>query len=148
MDNDLPAYCASFPTEGTLCLVDTCMVYTVQPGDTCNSVAAANNITVTQLQSYNPNIDSGCYNFNQTIGYQICANEPGQKYIAPNITAVGAVTSFTTAAAVPTDIATNTTQNCGEYYLVAAGDDCDLITVKFGIALADFLVLNPELNAK
>ncbi|KUL81276.1 hypothetical protein ZTR_10505, partial [Talaromyces verruculosus] len=145
MDNALPAYCASFPTQGTLCLVNVCTVYTVQSGDTCNSVAAANNITVVQLQSYNPNIDSGCYNFNRTIGYQICVNEPGPKYTAPSTT-VGSLTSFSTPAPVPTDVATNTTQNCGEYYSVVAGDDCNHIIVKFGIALADFLVLNPEVN--
>ncbi|KAJ5936334.1 hypothetical protein N7454_005632 [Penicillium verhagenii] len=146
LDNGLPAYCASFPIDGSLCLIDTCTVYTVQTGDTCDSVAAANNITVVQLQSYNPNIDNGCYNFNQTIGYQICVNEPGQKYVPPTTT-IGTVTSFSTAAPVPTDIATNTTEVCGQYYLVAAGDDCDLISLAFSISLADFLVLNPEVNA-
>lgn len=147
IDNDLPAYCADFPADGTLCLINTCEVYTVQSGDTCDSVAAAYNLTVVQLQAYNPNIDSGCYNFNRTIGYQICVNEPGQKYTIPTTT-VGAATVFSTAAAVPTDIASNTTQNCGEYYVVAAGDDCDVITLAFGISLADFRVLNPGINVK
>ncbi|GKZ33625.1 hypothetical protein AbraIFM66950_003534 [Aspergillus brasiliensis] len=120
--------------------------YTLPPTTTTTSlVAAAYNLTVVQLQAYNPNIDSGCYNFNRTIGYQICVNEPGQKYTIPTTT-VGAATVFSTAAAVPTDIASNTTQNCGEYYLAAAGDDCDVITLAFGISLADFRVLNPEIN--
>ncbi|OJZ87904.1 carbohydrate-binding module family 50 protein [Aspergillus luchuensis CBS 106.47] len=145
IDNNLPAYCADFPADGTLCLINTCEVYTVRSGDTCDSVAAAHNLTGVQLQAYNPNIDSGCYNFNLTIWYQICVNEPGQKYTIPSTT-VGAATVFSTAAAVPTDIAYSTTQNCGKYYLVAAGDDCDVITLTFGIFLADFRVLNPEIN--
>ncbi|KAL4860360.1 hypothetical protein BDV12DRAFT_191745 [Aspergillus spectabilis] len=99
-DNNLPAYCADFPTGGTLCLVNTC-----------------------ELQSYNPNIDSGCYSFNRTIGYEICVNKPGRKYAAPTTT-VGQATTFSTPAPVPTDVALNTTQHCGKYYLVASGDDC------------------------
>lgn len=74
-------------------------------------------------------------------------NEPGLKYVTPSTT-VGSATSFSTPAPVPTNAATNTTQNCGQYYSVAAGDNCDHIIVKFGIALADFLVLNPEVNEK
>uniref|UniRef100_A0A093VPX5 Ectonucleoside triphosphate diphosphohydrolase 2 n=1 Tax=Talaromyces marneffei PM1 TaxID=1077442 RepID=A0A093VPX5_TALMA len=57
-----------------------------------------------------------------------------------------AATSTSTPAPVPTDVATNTSQNCGEYYLVVARDDYNHIIMKFGIALTDFLVLNPEVN--
>jgi hypothetical protein len=113
IDNNLQAYCANFSQNGTLCINNQCSVYTVVQGDTCDSVAAANNITIVQLQYYNPWIDTGCYNFNSTIGTQICLNEPGQKYQAPNVT-IGSPTVASTAVSVPTNIATNTTTICGQ----------------------------------
>ena len=87
LDNSLPAYCADFPTTGSLCewallkyhvacaLADfvqginhPCKSYTVKNGDTCTSVASSNNVTTTQLLTYNPWIDVGCWNFNNTVG--------------------------------------------------------------------------------
>ena len=53
-DNSLTAYCVDFPASGNLCLVNTCSVYSVQTNDTCNSIAAASNITVAQLKAWNP----------------------------------------------------------------------------------------------
>lgn len=52
--------------------------------DTCKSVAKAHNITTVQLRSYTPRIDGGCYNFNRTIGTEICMDEPWNKYHAPS----------------------------------------------------------------
>jgi len=53
MDNNLPAWCDSFPTEGTLCLVNKCDVVTVEEGDTCHSIAFAAEITDVQLHAWN-----------------------------------------------------------------------------------------------
>lgn len=53
MDNNLPAWCESFPTGGTLCLVNKCDVVTVQAGDSCHSIAHAASITDVQLKAWN-----------------------------------------------------------------------------------------------
>ncbi|KAL2841765.1 hypothetical protein BJX68DRAFT_270950 [Aspergillus pseudodeflectus] len=148
LDNRLQAYCANFPSTGTLCIKNTCTVYTVEPGDTCKSVAKAHGISPVQLRSYNPWIDRGCYNFNRTVGTQICLDEPGDKYHPP-LTAIGSSTSPATATAavpVPTNVADNTTRSCGEFYTVVAGDNCTSVAERFGIPRADFLILNPGLN--
>lgn len=147
LDNSLPAYCANFPTSSSLCISHPCKSYTVQSGDSCDSVASGNDITVTQLQSYNPWIDAGCWNFNNTVGTQICLNEPGPKYIAPS-SAVGSPSVATAAVPTPTNIAANTTNDCGAYYEVQPGDTCDLIIVSYSISLSDFLILNPAVNTK
>jgi LysM domain. len=148
MDNDLPAYCAKFPKKGSLCIKNKCDVYTVQSGDTCTSVSAAHNISAVQLRSYNPWIDSGCYNFNRTIDTQICINEPGQKYVPPATTTSVAGSTASSAVPVPSDVAANTTTRCGEYYKVGKGEECDVFTAKFGISRGDFGILNPEVNVK
>jgi hypothetical protein len=51
-----------------------------------------------------------------------------------------------TAAPVPTDVAQGTNMNCGQYYRVVKGDYCNLLVIKFGISLSDFVFLNPAIN--
>ena len=53
-DNNLAANCADFPKNGTLCLINTCDVYTTRQNDTCASISKAHNITEAQFKSWNP----------------------------------------------------------------------------------------------
>lgn len=147
LDNQLQSHCANFPQNGSVCMEHPCKTQEVKPGDSCRSVAAANNITVTQLQTWNPWINSGCYNFNNTIGTHICVNQPGEKYIAP-MDPIGAPSAATSAVPIPSDIAANTTKSCGLYYSIKAGDYCEQVVLKFGITIPDFLILNRNVNAK
>lgn len=71
--------------------------------DACKSVAKAHNITTVQLRSYNPRIDRGCYNFNRTIGTEICMDEPANKYHAPS-----SAIEFTSPTTVPEPAASTT----------------------------------------
>ncbi|KAJ9484740.1 hypothetical protein VN97_g8619 [Penicillium thymicola] len=103
-------------------------------GDTCKSIGKEHNITAVQLRSYNPWIDGGCYNFNRTIGTEICAeicmDEPGEKYHAPSsvVSATGSPTA-SSAVPVPTNLAKNSTKNCGEYYMPKSNENCDTIVI-------------------
>lgn len=53
-DNNLQAYCANFPKNGTLCLVNKCDVYTLKSNDTCTMIAKEHKITESQLRAWNP----------------------------------------------------------------------------------------------
>ena len=107
----------------------------------------ANNITMSQLLSWNPTIDPKCVNFDQKIGHVICLSSPAG-YTPPNITAIGtAPTPATTPAPVPTDAMTGSNIDCGAWYLMQPNDQCALIATKNGITLNDFYFLNPEINA-
>lgn len=75
MLNDLDAWCANFPTAGSsLCIPYSCDIYTVQENDTCWSIVNdhAPDITMTQLRSWNYNINNKCGNLGQMVGDQIC----------------------------------------------------------------------------
>ncbi len=118
--------------------------------DTCKSVAKAHNITTVQLRSYTPRIDGGCYNFNRTIGTEICMDEPWNKYHAPS-SVVGSTSvpcTASTAVPTPTNVADNSTRTCGRYHEIKKGDTCDTIVQEFSISREDFLILNPGLNTK
>lgn len=73
-DNTLSIYCIDFPApSASLCLPPHCNVYTVKPGDTCDSIVNTTaGITITQLLAWNPNINSLCRNINGIAGYEIC----------------------------------------------------------------------------
>jgi hypothetical protein len=73
--NNLPGYCTEFPVAGSsLCIPQGCDVYTVAANDTCYDIVQTNNgsLSVTQMISWNPNINRDCSNLNQLEGYQIC----------------------------------------------------------------------------
>ncbi|CAI7601413.1 unnamed protein product [Penicillium discolor] len=128
--NNLPAYCIGFPSPGTsLCIPETCDIYTVQGDDTCYSIMVAHEyaFTVTQLISWNPNLNRECSNINQLVGSQICLSfEEGA---APAISSSTAITT----APVPTDLANGTNTRCAKYHQVATNETCSAMTVKMGI---------------
>jgi hypothetical protein len=52
----------------------------------------------------------------------------------------------TEPAAIPSDIAPQVTQRCGLFHKMELGENCNNVIMKFGIALRDFLFLNPSVN--
>ncbi|KAJ3561274.1 hypothetical protein NPX13_g9010 [Xylaria arbuscula] len=144
-DNNLASFCTDFPTEGSLCLTNTCSVYTVKANDTCKSVAKASKITQALLISWNPALSSGCGNIDRYVGDQLCISVPGTPYKDPESTIL-APTIATTPAPIPTDVAPGVNERCGRYYQVMPDEYCNLIVLHFGISLTDFRFLNPDIN--
>ena len=149
LDNDLPAYCANFPANGTLCIQHQCTTYTVQANDTCTSIASAKSINYAQILAWNPQFGLTCGNINNTIGLEICITSPGPSYTAPPpLTAITTGGAAISKLPVPTNVASGTTTSCGLWYEAMPGDYCNLIILNFGISLNDFLILNPEVYSK
>ena len=147
-DNSLPAYCANFPTKGTLCIVNTCSTYTVRTNDTCKAIAASHNVTLAQLLSWNPIFGLSCSNINRSVDSQICTSSPGTPYNGPIIASAPGTTLAPTVVPAPSSVANGTNTKCSQYYLVQPGDYCNLLVIKFGISLPDFIFLNPAINTK
>ncbi|KAF7884612.1 uncharacterized protein EAF02_004948 [Botrytis sinoallii] len=113
--NNLPGYCSEIPDPGTsLCIPQSCELYTVAANDTCYEIVQNHNVTY-----------------------------PGVSTAA----STGSASVTTPIASVPTNLAPNTTTECGEYYLVLDGDDCASISIAKGISLTDFYFLNPMVNS-
>jgi LysM domain. len=125
MLNGLAGGCANWPGNLTsLCVQNTCEPYLVQQNDTCLSVAAAYNATLSQLLSWNPTIDPICSNWNTKIGHVICVGNPAG-YTQPNLTDIGSISGpgpATTPAPVPTDAMNGSNTDCGVWYTVNPGD--------------------------
>lgn len=148
-DNSLPAYCSGFPTSGSLCLNHSRPTYTVQANETCKSIEAAHNLTLAQVLAWNPQLDLACSNLNMSLGLELCVGSPGTSYTAPNSSATTGTTGSgsTAPASIPDNIANGTNTDCGQYYTVQTGDYCNLLVLRFGISLSDFMFLNPEINS-
>ncbi|KAI1172268.1 hypothetical protein F4777DRAFT_601740 [Nemania sp. FL0916] len=144
-DNNLEAYCANFPKNGTLCITHQCTTVTVGLNKTCSDIAAAANITVTQFQAWNPILDISCSNIGLMNGTEMCVDAPGRKLAPPTSTSLPPLTP-TVPAAVPTDAAQGSNKSCGRWYRVEPGDFCNLLTVEFGISIEDFRFLNLGIN--
>lgn len=77
-------------------------------------------------------------------GDQLCVSPPGEPYIDPPPATLAPSTAIT-AAPVPTDVATGTNNRCGKYYQAQPDEYCNILVLKFGISLDDFLFLNSDL---
>ncbi|KAL2259269.1 hypothetical protein VTK26DRAFT_7116 [Humicola hyalothermophila] len=144
-DNNLAAYCADFPTSGTLCITNKCDTVVVEVNQTCADIAGAAGITETQLKAWNPVINPVCSNIDMMNGTTLCISPPGPQLPPPVTTNIPPLIP-TTAAPVPTDAAKGSNERCGRWYKVEVGDYCNLVILKFGISLEDFLFLNPDIN--
>ncbi|KAI1380748.1 hypothetical protein F4677DRAFT_441082 [Hypoxylon crocopeplum] len=122
-DNNLPAFCANFPTEGELCIQRTCRAYTVQANDTCSSISKNNGISQVQLYTWNPVLGTLCNSIAKSEGDSICVSPPGDTdFPTAPVPTTSAPTSTPTVAPVPTNIANGTTTNCAKYYSVETGE--------------------------
>lgn len=74
-----------------------------------------------------------------------CIGAPGVPYVGASTTP-SAPSTTSTPVAIPSNIAANTTTDCGAYYEATLGDDCNKILMKYGITLSDFIFLNPSIN--
>ena len=75
--NDLNINCENFPVVGTkLCIPAQCDTYILRGSDTCQSILSnLNGTTLTQLFSWNPNINAVCGNINRLVGSVICTRQ-------------------------------------------------------------------------
>ncbi|KAJ6577984.1 hypothetical protein B0H19DRAFT_886426, partial [Mycena capillaripes] len=92
--------------------------YTVQSGDTCSAIAGSHGLTVAQLLSYNPSINSGCTNLQ--IAQVLC--------LGPGGGGGGGGT-------------------CTQTYTVQSGDTCYAIAERLGITVDQLHALNPSINS-
>ncbi|KAL7937883.1 carbohydrate-binding module family 50 protein [Trichoderma chlorosporum] len=108
---------AAYPCKST---------YTIQPDDTCQSVSESHKVATFYLMQAN--------------------NLPGFPG-PPSVIATGSASVTAPVTPIPTNLAPNTTRNCGKYYKVVGGDDCASISASQGISLNDLLFLNPMVNS-
>jgi LysM repeat protein len=128
--------------------------YTIQPNDYCLLIERSFGITFSQLQIWNPDLNSTCGNL--LLGEAYCVDSPettSNPIGTAALTSSAAPTSTTatltssTVVPAPTATVTGTTSDCYEWYVVVSGDTCDKIDTAYGITLAQFILWNTSVNS-
>ncbi|KAJ5113891.1 carbohydrate-binding module family 50 protein [Penicillium angulare] len=146
--NDLYVDCTNLGIGQVLCIPPSCTTYVVEGGDTCNKIANSTSTSFQQLVAWNPALGSYCTNL--LSGENICVSPPGG---VQNLTTIAGATATqtgiyaTTTASRPNPVATGTTLDCGKYYQVSSGDNCQLISLNQTISLDLFEEINPDIDS-
>ncbi|KAK4247525.1 hypothetical protein C7999DRAFT_14483 [Corynascus novoguineensis] len=120
-------------------MVDDCdAFYLVEQGDSCDTIASKNGISVTEFLKWNTNIGgrvcnglwADAYVCVSVIGHTPTPTNPGNGIETPTPTQPGMV------------------NNCDAFYEVVTGDSCDSIASENGISVAEFLEWNTEVGGK
>ncbi|KAL1961764.1 hypothetical protein VTN77DRAFT_1090 [Rasamsonia byssochlamydoides] len=134
--NNLFPDCSNLSPGTSLCLPMTCQTYTVQPNDTCWSIAGNYSTSFISLISYNPTINSQCSNL--ATGEIICLSPPSGNYTPttiPGVTPTQTSVYATSAVSAPGLVAQGTTTDCG------VGIRCS-----YDITFAQLQAWNPSIN--
>ncbi|KAF8816938.1 hypothetical protein BYT27DRAFT_7154018 [Phlegmacium glaucopus] len=111
-------------------ITDGCLsYYTVVSGDTCSVIEDRFNITLTDITTWNPEINSGCTNIQLGLAYCVSFN-----------------TTTTGPPPPPANLATGSLNNCTTYYTVVSGDNCPAVETTYNISASDFFRWNPEVS--
>ncbi|KAL3456377.1 hypothetical protein BJX64DRAFT_41437 [Aspergillus heterothallicus] len=150
--NALRPDCANLWTGQVLCVPQSCRLYPVTLGTTCEAISSINNISIDELYEWNPYLNSECTNL--IAGDEVCISRPGTG-VRPTATTTTFVTATmvrtsgyaTATVAPPGQTPHGTTRRCGAYYQVRSGDYCELIADNFSIDVPLFQAINPSINS-
>ncbi|KAI1104573.1 hypothetical protein F4804DRAFT_332111 [Jackrogersella minutella] len=82
--NHLDYNCTMLSTGMSLCLQETCTIYTLNKNETCNRILENKPLSIVQLVSWNPTIHANCDNLASMKGRSICLSPPGGGTFAYN----------------------------------------------------------------
>ncbi|KAI1354385.1 carbohydrate-binding module family 50 protein [Xylaria sp. FL0043] len=136
----------STPTPVQTGIASNCnRFYLVQNGDICDTIAAAEGISVSDLYAWNPAVGiNTCKDLD--VGDYICVGVIGftpTTSTAPTTTTTALGNGITT----PTPYQTGMVSDCNDFYFVKTGDTCDNIAADERISSADFYAWNPAVGA-
>lgn len=110
--------------------------YSTTPDDSCDTIVSMfGRFSQADFVSWNPSLDSTCSNLKPSLYY--CVAVPGTP--STRTAAYPSTTTTSSGPAVPT--------GCTSTWLVGVDETCDDVADVNGLSLAEFVALNPQLNA-
>ncbi|KAI1108517.1 carbohydrate-binding module family 50 protein [Nemania sp. NC0429] len=137
----------STPTPVQTGIASNCnKFYLVQSGDTCDVIAAAKGVSVSNIYAWNPAVGVGtCTNL--IAGDYICIGVIGFTTTTTTTTPPTSTTPQGNGIATPTPFQAGMASDCNSFYFVKTGDTCDTIAASKGISVANFYNWNPAVGA-
>ncbi|GIJ99590.1 hypothetical protein Aspvir_001724 [Aspergillus viridinutans] len=141
----------STPTPYESGMVDDCdEFYLVVSGDSCASIASTAGISVTDFETWNPTIGSGCSGL--WLGYYVCVGITGgtttttTTTVATTTTSAATTTTSGNGVTTPTPYQSGMVDDCYSFHLVVSGDSCAVIADDGDITLDEFYLWNPTVG--
>lgn len=72
--NHLDYACSSLAVGSSLCIEDTCTVYTVKANDNCDDIVQGQSFGKVQLLGWNPTLHQDCDNLESMVGRTLCVS--------------------------------------------------------------------------
>jgi LysM repeat protein len=165
--NNIPAECQGLQIGQQLCVPKDCPVAKVNAGEDCNAIAAANNISVDQLRTFNPSINAECTNLLADTNICIAAPMPTSAPEEKTVTVEDGDTCITLAVKAGVTACAlrernNIPEDCTGLQIgqtlqvpadcnvvkVNAGEDCNAIAAANNISVDQLRSFNPLINAE
>ncbi|RAK77743.1 uncharacterized protein BO72DRAFT_427845 [Aspergillus fijiensis CBS 313.89] len=145
--------CTDVPAGTQLCLPLECgSTYTVQPNDTCTSIAIENFVGTQNIVAWNSQLNSNCSNLHSGDpfwGSMLCVSPPGGTYTGQPLSN-GSTSTETEAVNPPfgVTVAPGTTTDCAGWYTHDLNSNltCTEICLSNQISIHMFIAANPSLN--
>ncbi|RAH78658.1 hypothetical protein BO86DRAFT_402605 [Aspergillus japonicus CBS 114.51] len=135
-----PADGITTPTPIQTGMTDNCGKFDlVQPGDSCEGIAAKHDIQLSTFYTWNPAVNSSCADLD--VGYYVCDQTLG--YTAPTTPTAAAGNALNT----PTPFEPEMVAGCTAFYFVRSGDTCPAIASSHGITVGDIEQWNPKVGS-
>jgi hypothetical protein len=140
--NDISARASNCTTycsvsAGCVCTVrpsDCTAFYTVQPDDTCVTIAKSySNFTVTQFYKWNPSIGQTCFGLQAYV--PVCINTPWYHFTPPVQPDYG---THYAPSQTPVPVMPNIVSSCEDFELVAPGRRVDELAAENGFPVEKF----------
>ncbi|KAF3384739.1 LysM domain-containing protein [Penicillium rolfsii] len=138
----------------------------VETIDNCTTIAIANGVSVSDLETWNPSLGSDCSGL--TANTYICVGIPDNSTTTITTATTNTLTGLSTSATssssattptisaststlsagpTPTPFQAGMTSGCVRFYYVETNNDCYDIALDAGIALSDFYAWNPAIKS-
>ncbi|KAJ4353251.1 uncharacterized protein N0V89_004978 [Didymosphaeria variabile] len=127
------------PTQPEM-ITDCNKFYFVKSGDTCASIASANNLSQTQFRNYNPSVGTDCKGL--WLDAYVCVGRIGTTP-TPTTTMQTTTTKAGNGVTTPTPTQDGMVTNCNKFHFVSTTTTCQSILDTYKITLAQFTKWNP-----
>lgn len=135
-----PAAPVTTPQPAQPGMVANCRAfYLVRAGDTCGSVAAANNLTVARFQRWNAATGPDCT--------ALLADHYACVAVADDPPPAPTPTTSPAPVQTPSPIQPGMVANCRSFHYVEPGQACAAIQIRYGISFRDLVRWNPDIGS-
>lgn len=129
------------PTPHQPNMVTGCNIFDICiSGDSCSAMASRNDISIEQLETWNPDVGTSCFFLDVGDWYCVGLKSSGTTTPPPTTTSSASIVT-------PTPHQPNMVSSCNKFDLCVSGDTCTVLAGRNGVTVEDFETWNPDVGS-